>query len=309
MLSTVNNTEDDISLIDLYKLLWRKKIIILLSAFSFSLIGFFYIKSVEDIYQSNTLLAPSTNADSAPSMGMLSGVASIAGINLPTDSSTNNTLISLERLQSLDFFKMVVEKHDLYYELEAVKAWDKQKNVLIIDQDFYDLKENKWIYEDEFAIDGKPSIQEAHSNFLKDFSINYDVKTGFVRLSMKHYSPNVAKKILDIFVDEINNTVREEDISLAQQMISYLTNENLKTTNVDLKLGINSLIQNQIKKIAIANSTPQYVLKTISPPYSPERRYSPNRILIVLITFMIGLMVASMYFILQKIYLNELNSD
>lgn len=303
-----NMNQDDISLIDLYKILWKKKIYILLTSFSVAVACLFYANSLEDIYRSKTLLAPSSDSDSAPSMGMLSGVASIAGINIPSNSSANNVLISIERLKSLDFFEMVVDKHNLYYELEAVNAWNSANNTLIVNTDIYDDKKNQWISDDEFAVNGRPSIQKIHSNFLENFSVYYDNKNGFVSLSVDHFSPHVAKKILDIFIKEINETSRKEDISTAQQIISYLEEENLNTRNIDLKLGINSLIQSQIKKIAIANSSPQYVLKVISPPYAPESKFSPSRLLIVLIGFFLGSIFSSMFFIFYRIYLNESNS-
>lgn len=303
-----NMNQDDISLIDLYKILWKKKIYILLTSFSVAVACLFYANSLEDIYRSKTLLAPSSDSDSAPSMGMLSGVASIAGINIPSSSSANNVLISIERLKSLDFFEMVVDKHSLYFELEAVNGWNSANNTLIVNTDIYDNKKNQWISDDEFAINGRPSIQKIHANFLENFSVYYDNKNGFVSLSVDHFSPHVAKKILEIFIKEINETTRKEDISTAQQIISYLEEENLNTRNIDLKLGINSLIQSQIKKIAIANSSPQYVLKVISPPYAPESKFSPSRSLIVLIGFFLGSIFSSMFFIFYRIYLNESNS-
>ena len=303
-----NMNQDDISLIDLYKILWKKKVYILLTSFSVAVACLFYANSLEDIYRSKTLLAPSSDSDSAPSMGMLSGVASIAGINIPSSSSANNVLISIERLKSLDFFEMVVDKHSLYFELEAVNGWNSANNTLIVNTDIYDNKKNQWISDDEFAINGRPSIQKIHANFLENFSVYYDNKNGFVSLSVDHFSPHVAKKILEIFIKEINETTRKEDISTAQQIISYLEEENLNTRNIDLKLGINSLIQSQIKKIAIANSSPQYVLKVISPPYAPESKFSPSRSLIVLIGFFLGSIFSSMFFIFYRIYLNESNS-
>lgn len=308
MPTILENNTDDISILYALKIIFDKKVPILLVTFFVTFLGFQYAKNIDDIYQSSTKLAPSEETNVNQSMGSLSGVAAIAGINIPSGTSGNNVLISLERLKSLDFFEMVVRKYDLYYELEAVKGWDKKSNALIIDSDVYDIKNKKWIYEGDFESDGKPSVQEAHSNFLKNFLINYDAKTGFVTLSMKHYSPHVAKKILDIFVEEINETVRQEDISSAEYIISYLNAEILKTKNVDLKFGISALIQAQIKKIAVANSSQQYILKTISPPFASERRFSPNRLLIVVIVFILTFISMSMYFLTWQLYRNESNS-
>ena len=88
---------------------------------------------------------------------------------------------------------MVVDKHNLYYELEAVNGWNSANNTLIVNTDIYDDKKNQWISDDEFAINGRPSIQKIHTNFLENF-FYYDNKNGFVSLSVDHFSPHVAKR-------------------------------------------------------------------------------------------------------------------
>ena len=307
---TTNNLSrntDDISIIDFYKILFENKLKILIISIISSLIFFIYANSLKDIYESKALLASSSSSTSNSSLNRFSGVASLAGINLPSDSESNKLLIGLERLKSIDFFKMVMDKHDLYYEIIAVTSWDIETNSFSVNEDIYDIGNDEWISNNRFSINGKPSIQQTHSVFMNNFSVNYDGKGVFISLTMRHYSPHIAKNILEVFIKEINEVTREEDISTSIDIIEYLKEENSKTRNVDLKTGIDSLIQAQIEKIAIANSTPQYVFKVISPPYSPENKSEPNRLIIVLIGFILGSIFSSVIFILKKIFI--LNSS
>ncbi len=303
--SNLSTNIDDISIIDLYKSLWENKKKILLISIISSLIFLLYAASLKDIYESKALLASSNSSSSNSSLNRFAGVASLAGFNLPSDSESNKLLIGLERLKSIDFFKMVMDKHDLYYEIMAVTSWDMDTNSFSVNEDIYNVSNNKWISDDIFSVNGKPSIQQAHSVFMKNFSVSYDGKGIFVSLAMKHYSPHVAKNILEVFIKEINEITREEDVSTSIDIIEYLKEENLKTRNIDLKTGIDSLIQAQIEKIAIANSTPEYLFKVISPPYSPENRSEPNRLIIVLIGFILGSIFSSMFFIITKIYISN----
>ena len=84
------NSTDDISVIDLFKIILGKKVPILIITFFVTFLGYLYTKNIEDIYQSSTTLAPAEETNTDQSIGMLSGVASIAGINIPSGSSTNN---------------------------------------------------------------------------------------------------------------------------------------------------------------------------------------------------------------------------
>ena len=171
--NNLSKNSDDISIIDLYKTLWENKIKILIISLIFTLIFFIYANSLKDMYESKALLASSTSSSSNSSLNRFSGVASLAGINLPSDSESNKLLIGLERLKSIDFFKMVMDKHDLYYEIMAVTSWDIETNSFSVNEDIYDIKNDKWTSDNRFSINGKPSIQQAHSVFMNNFSVNY----------------------------------------------------------------------------------------------------------------------------------------
>jgi uncharacterized protein involved in exopolysaccharide biosynthesis len=184
-------------------------------------------------------------------------------------------------------------------------GWDASNNMLIINPDIYDTKLKKWVSDQNFAVNGKPSLQTAHRAFLKQLSVNVDKKTRFIYISIEHFSPYIAKKILDLILIEINEIIRDEDIRVAQDSIDFLIKESLNTQLNEVRSGINDLIEKQIETIAFANASPEYLVKTLSHPYVPELKSLPDRKLIVIISLILGFVFSAMYFLIRYYYFNQ----
>ena len=68
----------------------------------------------------------------------------------------------------------------------AIKSWDNTDTIRY-DESTYDESKDEWT-------DGSiPSIQESHKEFIRHITINQDSNTGFITMSVNHYSPHVAK--------------------------------------------------------------------------------------------------------------------
>ena len=103
--------------------------------------------------------------------------------------------MGLEVIKSLSFSSKNSLKNMIYFlNFRPLRGWNPSDNSLVIDPEIYDVEENKWISEDRFAKNGKPSIQKAHRDFLYNLSIDVDKQTKFVHITYSHFSPNVAKK-------------------------------------------------------------------------------------------------------------------
>lgn len=143
-------------------------------------------------------------------------------------------------------------------------------------------------------------MQASHEIFMDNLGINKDKLTGFVNLSYTHYSPFVAKEVIEGIIYEINENTRDYDIQIAKNTLIFLEEEALKTKTTEVKSSLSLLIQSQIEKITIAKATPQYLFKVLSPPIAPELKSKPSRILIVILFFITGFIFSSFY----KIYID-----
>ena len=299
----INHKNENIDLSALIKLAWSEKFKIVFITTIFLIGSIYYALSLPNIYRSEATLASSSDSSNVSSIrSQYSAVASLAGIAVPTDNSSKKIAESIEIMKSLNFFKEFSSDEKIFFNLQAPMGWDENLNILIVDPSKFDSVKKKWVSSAPFAKNGKPSIQSAHREFLENFKVSVDKQTGFVHMYFDHYSPYIAKEILNGLIEMINEILREKDISIANNSINYLQEEAKKASLNDVRLVINNLIQKQIETITLANATPQYALKILSEPNAPEIRIQPKRALIAQFGLIMGLVFSSI-FVLLKNYL------
>lgn len=295
----MNNDSDnkELTIINILKLLWKDKFVIVSITLLFSVSAVFYSLSIQNYYTSTALLA-STSSDSSAQSSMLSnmgGLASLAGIQLP-QSSGDKTDISITMMKSRQFFEHLVNKDPLILpSLMAPLEFDKNDNVLIFDPEQYIANEDKWIRGVKEPYQVIPSIQESHKIFLNNFSIKKDDQTGFVDVSFQHISPYFAEYFLTLIVDEINEITRFKDLNDSKSAISYLEEESSKNSNRNIENSINALMQAEMEKQMLSQISQYYVFEYIDKPFVPELKSGPNRAIICIVSFFAGLLIACFY--------------
>ena len=125
------------------------------------------------------------------------------------------------------------------------------------------------------------------------YSIGYDKRDGIVIFTMNWDDPNLAAKYANQFVSAINNYIRNDEILEAEKSIDYLKKEIKKTTLVDIKNVLNSLIQEQLQTIMLANVREDYAFKIIDPAMVPKSKIKPQRRQIVILGFILGLIIGT----------------
>jgi uncharacterized protein involved in exopolysaccharide biosynthesis len=279
--------DDEIDIREAFRVLWAGKWLISGITFSVAVVAVIVALMLPNIYQAEALLAPRKSEGAAGLSALASqygGLASLVGINL-ADGSTDKSALGLEVLKSRKFISNFIEQHDLLVPLMAAKGWNRETGELEIDPDLYDVSDKKWVREARPPRKRIPSLQEAYKEFSGEvFSVSQDEQTGFVIISVQHYSPDVAKKWVDWLVEDINATIMLQDVDEAEQAIEYLNQQIEMTVFVDLKNVFFRLIEEQTKTVMLAEVSSEYFLKTLDPAVVPEEKAKPKRAMIVLIT-------------------------
>ena len=283
------NKEDEFNLKELYLLIWLKKYFILKIIGIFTLLSIVIALLIQNTYTSKALLAPANLDESLSSkLGEFSSLSSISGLGLPGEIA-DPTIEAVERIKSYDFFNNYFLPRIELQNLFAVKKWHHEDNSIQYDNDIYNKELNKWERKVRFPQKVIPSSQESYEVFIDILGISQDRKTSFVSLSIDHKSPYIAKKWLDIIVNNINESMREEDKAIASNAIMFLNESSLTTNNNQLKEAIATLLENQMQDLMLASAHKDYIFKTIDSPLAPEEESSPNRILIVLLGIFFGI--------------------
>jgi uncharacterized protein involved in exopolysaccharide biosynthesis len=298
--------DDEIDLRELFGVLWRGKVQIVLVTALFAVLSVLYALYLPNVYRSEALLAPAQEQDSlAGSLQGLSGLAGLAGISLPEGSSSQSDQ-ALEVLSSRSFFTEKIYPSIHLPDLMANPRWDPDTNTLSYDDDLYDAERGQWVREVDFPYQVTPTAQEAHSFFIENtLNVSSDNATGFVTLSVDHVSPFVARDWAELMILEINEQFRARDYEIALSSIAYLNNQIAITSVVEVRQALSELLQNQIQTSMLTDANPDYVFSVIDPPIAPELKNSPSRAMIIILATLLGGMLSALIVLLPHYFGNN----
>lgn len=295
--------KDEIDLQELFfVLLERKWIIISITAFVCT-IGVIYSLLLPNIYVSKALLVPvNSSSSTSGALGSYSGLAGLAGIRLPTADDQSNSAKAIQKINSLSFFETNILTNIYLPNLMAVKLWNSQENILVIDDKIYDTNSNSWIRDYSYPQKQIPSAQESFEVFTRDhLSLSEDINSGFITLTIRHQSPFVAQKWVELVVNEVNSLYRQKDKLEAEKAVSYLNQQISITGFSEIKEALAQLLQEETKKLTLIEANQSYVFDFIDPPAVMEQKSEPNRPLISILSALLG-GVLSILFVLIRHY-------
>ncbi|EKL9828093.1 Wzz/FepE/Etk N-terminal domain-containing protein [Vibrio alginolyticus] len=285
------STDDEIDLRELFKALWKGKWIIIATTFIFAIGSVLYALSLPNIYKADALLAPaeSSNGGGLSKMaGQLGGLAALAGVNLGAGESSQTDL-AVQVMKSRQFVEAFIKKHDLLVPLMAAKDWDLATNQLVLDEEIYNHTTGEWLREPEGLRGSTPTTQEAFRVFGEEvLSVKQDKETGLYVVSVKHYSPYVAKQWVDWLIEDINKVMRERTIAETSQNLAYLNTQLRKTAVADMQSTFYKLIEEQTKSLMLAEVQEEFVFKIVDPAVIPELKDGPKRAIICVLGILLG---------------------
>lgn len=286
--------KDEIDLRVALKTLFKgRKIIILVTIFSL-LVSAAYSLYLPNIYQSQALLAPNElYSNNSNILQNYSGLAGLAGVNLPTQNVDNNSAKAIKKIQSLNFFENNIFPKIYLPDLMALKSWDPNTNNYEYDDGIFDKKTGKWIRKFSYPQRQIPSPQESFLVFNDEhLTINEDKKSGFVSITVKHQSPYIAKEWVELMVDEINLYYRQKDKSQSEKSVNYLQAQISNTNLTEIKQVIAALLQKETQKLTLIEANDFYVYEYIENPVVMERKSEPRRALICIFGSLLGLILS-----------------
>ena len=263
--------EDDIDFGEIFDTLLSKKTLIVKIVSLFAISSIVISLLLPNKYTASVTLASveSQGASLSASMGsQLGGLASLAGIDLGTSGGDSDAAIEI--MQSWFFVEKFLEENELVERLSD--------NGL-------------------FGGSGQPTSYQLYEKFIDKISVSQDKKTGFITLTLENRSPTLAKEWLELYVGSINEFMRLRKLEQVSKNMEYLQREISKTSIAEMKEIFFEIIKDQTKNQMLAEATKEYVFITINNSMVPEKKSSPKRAIIVIISTFLGF-IFSIYYIL-----------
>lgn len=304
--------DKELRLIDLIPIFFQNKLLIISITFFISLATVLYALSLPNIYKSQAVLAPvdsSMDQGFSSAMQNYSGLASLAGVDIPDQNSESTTEKALLKLNTLSFFENNILPNIFLPDLMALESWDYQKNKKFFNEDIYNITDNLWVRDFSYPSKLIPSAQESFLKFQKEhLEIAKDDKTGFATLSVKHQSPYVAKEWADLIISQINSFYRAKDKAEAEKSVAYLNKQIPGASLEGIRRSISSLLTQEIQKLTLIEANEFYVFEPIDPPALMEKKAAPNRALLCVFGAILGA-ILSILITLLKYYFSKDSSS
>ena len=284
-----NEYDDEIDLRELFGVLWSGKIKIIVITSIFAASSVIYALSIPNQYKATALLAPaqSSGGGLSSALGQLGGLASLAGVTIGGGESSESQ-IAQEIMKSWSFVETFISDNDLAVEVYAVDGWSKNSGELQISEEVYDIASGEWLTEDSSGKIAPPSSWQLFKVFSGMLSVSEDKKSGLVSVSIEHYSPQMAKELLDLYVFAINEHMQSRQVSKVSNNIEYLEAQINKTSIAEMREVFYAIIEEQTKEKMVAEASPDYAFVAVSPSMVPEEKSQPKRALICILGTLLG---------------------
>jgi uncharacterized protein involved in exopolysaccharide biosynthesis len=291
--------DDEIDLMDLIKVVWKRKrliIAIVILAGIGSVIGSLMLAN---IYRSEATIIPREVEKSGASAALsaFGGLGGMAGSILGIGNSG-----SLEKLEVVLKSRMLSRKIYETHKFDILAA---------LYPDTWDPEGQKWLPD----VEEPPTEQDVVKALSEMLTIKVPRDKRTLSVSFEHQDPAFAKKMVDLYLTALSEALRQETLQDATQNQKFLNAQLDQTSDVLLKEKIYALLAKEIEKETFARGQMPYSFQILDPPIVPDldKKIKPRRsqicILSVVVAGMLGLFLAFLMEYITKLRKKNSNSD
>jgi uncharacterized protein involved in exopolysaccharide biosynthesis len=282
---------DEIDVRELFRALWRGKYIIFLFSVVAVVLSSINLRNSERKYTVEAVFKPVVEASGSPNLSGLSGLASFAGISLPTSNGSDFTTY-----QKLIFSEEVAARVFTNQEL-VVKIfkseWNSDSGSFVAPErgQISNLKQLV-----KTVLTGSKKSQYISPNpkrlsmlMTKNLRISVEQKTGFLSISAETSEPDITLEIILSATQETDNLLKERFFSTAEDTLAFYYQKLLTSRSPEHREALAKLISAEDQKLMLASKSSNFVAEPLTTPSVSLYPTSPRPSFVLVIGFAMGL--------------------
>ncbi len=223
----------------------------------FTTCGVAYALLAPQWYRADVVMVAADQKSMSSALGQLGGLASLAGVSLPSGSNTEPLAV----LRSQGFARGFIESRELTREIL-----------------------------EGFGESSSDDVRDAVKLFeTRVRSVVEEKKAGTVTLSIIWRDPAVAADWANSMIRMLNERQRDKALQEAERNVAYLQKEIANSNVVSLQQSLGRVLEAEMQKLLLARGNDEFAYKVIDPAVAPKDRFSPRRPVIVALSLLIGI--------------------
>ena len=252
--------DSEINLLALWRMVWRWKFLIAGIAALFLAAAIVIALTATPYYRAEVVVVEVRDSGAQGGLGaiagQLSGLASLAGVNIGAGASNAREHLAVLRSH------LLVERFIVANKVLPELAKGSKEPV---------------------------SLWKAVRSFKEHIvEVQDDTRRGITTVSVEWTNPKLAAAWANNFVALANESIRAKVVSDSQRNIEYLEKRLAQTNSVEVQQLMYSLIESETKTLMLANGRAEYAFAVVDPARVPEKRERPRRTLIAAVGLALG---------------------
>ena len=286
---------DEIDLRELFLTLWRGKYIIFLISVLVIVLSSMHLRKAERLYSVTAVFKSVTDSGGGPNLSGLSGLASFAGISLPTSNGSDFTTY-----QKLIFSEEVAEKVFTNRELilKIFQAeWNSETESFVapVSGRVGDLKQliKTVLTGAEKRNYISPNPKRLSMLMAGILNISVDSSTGFISISAETSNPNMVIELISKATQETDKLLKERFFITAEDTLEFYYQKLLTSRSPEHREALAKLISAEDQKLMLASKSSNFVAEPLTMPSVSLYPTSPKSSMVLALGLVLGIFLGA----------------
>ena len=289
-IQTPSRGDDEIDLRELFGALWRGKFLIILCVLVAITLAALYLRSAERKYTVTYVFVPVASDDTGPNLNGLGGLASLAGISLPSSSSGDFKTFKY-LLKSEEVSSFILKDEDLIKQI-FTSEWNTQSGTFNSPPDGqftpYIRALKKLLTGQGSSTYQEPNAARLSHWMENAFNASEDRDTGFLTLTSETAFPSVMLEVLETVTMETDRLLKERYIESSEQTMGFYQRQLAKARAREHREALAKLIAQEDQKLMLASKGSYFVAEPLTDPTVSLAPTSPKSSLILALSIVLG---------------------
>ena len=285
---------DEIDLRALFMILWRGKYIIFLVSVLAIIFSSIHLRNSTRTYSVEAVFKSVVDSGGGPNLSGLSGLASFAGISLPTSNGSDYTTY-----QKLIFSEEVAEKvfNDRELVLKIFQGeWNSDTGSFVapVTGRIGELKQLvKSVLTGVEKVKYMPPNPKRLSILIANtLQISVD-KRGYILISTQTSNPDLIIELISKTTQETDNLLKERFFATAEDTLEFYNQKILTSRSPEHREALAKLISAEDQKLMLASKSSNFVAEPLTMPSVSLYPTSPKSSNVLALGFVLGIFIGT----------------